>query len=82
MVLMGCGHAANAIDKAGKPVCVICIGLDPRAKAIIKTPNLKGRRANCAYCGRSQSSDDDLAFFEYRPSKDFDSYYDGCRGWD
>ena len=40
--MMRCGHAANAVQADGSPVCVICVGLD--ADRYIKC-----RRANGVY---------------------------------
>ena len=71
MPMMQCGHAAQgyADNDPGKPVCVICAGLDPRACLVAEEPDLKGRRARCAYfrtCGSEVDSSVDLAFFEYK----------------
>ena len=81
--LMKCGHVANAKDKEGKDVCVICVGIDPGATEV-KDPNPKfeGRKAICATCGHETESRPELAFFEYRPLVINDLYYCGCRGWD
>jgi len=70
MPMMQCGHAAQgyADNDPGKPVCVICAGLDPRAYLVAEEPDLKGRRARCAYfrtCGSEVDSSTSLAFFEY-----------------
>ena len=87
--MMKCGHAANSVNrKTGDPVCVICIGIDPGADVIASTPDLTGRTAKCGYnnpgtsCNATAPSDPHLAFFGYRPEKEFDEYYCGCRGWD
>lgn len=82
--LMQCGHAANAIDVQGKPVCAICIGVDNGATLVAdKQPSLEGRQARCCYgCGNVVPSSLGLAFFEHRPGMQFDSYYCGCKGWD
>ena len=81
--LMKCGHTANATDSDGKPVCAICAGLTPNAKIVDnKKPDLKGRIAKCNSCSRTTSSSYNLAFFEYKPDKEQDSYYCGCYGWD
>lgn len=63
----------------------------------VSTPDLTGRRARCAYFGIVVTSRYDchgrncncivpstksLAFFEYRPVDEYDSYYCGCRGFD
>lgn len=80
-IMMKCGHSANAIKVLNgkeKPCCLICDCDEPAEK----TPNLKGRKAKCSYCGRIQKSELTLPFFEYRPNQKFDSFYDGCGGWD
>jgi len=81
--IMECGHAANAIDSQGRPVCVICALIrDGWNKVADPQPDLSGRQAQCAMCGKVAPSDGELAFFEYRPDEEFDSYYCGCEGWD
>ena len=67
--MMACGHAANATDEDGEPVCAICFGTggDPwrattRAE---RTIDLAGREARCS-CGRTEPSNTSLAFFEFR----------------
>ena len=64
--LMKCGHAATGTDlKTGKPCCVTCIGLDPRAEEVDdQPPDLMGRLARCS-CGNTKPSSVSLAFFEY-----------------
>lgn len=80
--MMECGHTANAVDENENPVCVICIGIVKGARKVSKEqPNLEDRRAKCAYCGKTTDSKLTLPFFEYRPKKEFDEYYCGCRGW-
>src|SRR5437016_4205034 len=82
--MMECGHAANAITKKdGKdiPCCAICIEMRPSATKVVPTPDLTGRQAKCPYCNTLVASSVELPFFEYRKTKQFDSYYDGCRGW-
>ena len=83
-VMMECGHAANStLVKTGEPSCVICIGVHPGATVVAKElPDLNGREAQCAYCGKKTPSGPTLAFFGHRPDKQYDSFYDGCRGWD
>lgn len=81
--MMKCGHAANAHDAQGNPCCAICIGFKPEATQVAETPNLQGRTARCSYtCNSSQPSSTDLAFFQHRPTMEYDLYYCGCRGWD
>jgi hypothetical protein len=80
---MKCGHAANATDENGNPVCGICISFTKDARQIeSKLPDLKGRKAKCDYCKRIKESSFDLPFFEHKPNDKYDSYYCGCRGWD
>lgn len=91
-VLMKCGHVSQAVDqKTGKPVCAICIGLDPGAEVPEdEVPDLEGRFAVCCYsrgrngkpCKNRVPSSFSLAFFEYRPNEETDLYYCGCWGWD
>lgn len=81
-VMMKCGHTANAKSADGTPCCAICVGLNPDAKVVAEAPDLSGRQAKCPYCNNIKPSSTDLAFFEHRPTKEYDSYYDGCRGWD
>lgn len=81
-VLMKCGHSSNA-TRDGKPCCVICAGIIPGAYEIAEIqPDLTGRKAKCASCGKTKDSSINLPFFEYRPNCEFDDFYDGCRGWD
>jgi len=52
--LMKCGHAANAKDKDGNPVCVICFdGRGSDAAIVAEMPDLTGRLARCAYYGKT-----------------------------
>jgi hypothetical protein len=80
-VLMKCGHAANATCD-GKPACAICACTEV-ADTI---PDLTGRKARCGYygthCHSETPSSMKLPFFEYRPDKEYDTYYCGCYGWD
>jgi hypothetical protein len=81
--MMKCGHAANATDSKGNPVCVICIGIDPGAEIVDESPpNLEGRTARCVYCSCEEPSSPNLPFFEYNPKGEKDTFYCGCRGWD
>ena len=64
-VLMQCGHAAQAREQNGNPVCVICVGIDTKARQIETVrPRLEGRTARCS-CGKEVESSSDLPFFEY-----------------
>jgi hypothetical protein len=82
--MMLCGHAANATNaRTGQPSCAICVGIHPGAETIDPNPpTLAGRQSQCAYCKKLAPSDASLAFFEHRPDREFDSHYDGCKGWD
>jgi len=83
MVMMKCGHAANATNEKGEPCCAICLGLTPCAEIPVDTPDLTGRKAKCTICGEEEPSSINLPFFEYLgPEFDYDYYYCGCRGWD
>jgi len=64
--IMKCGHAANAVDTHGYPVCVICLGITEGAVIVDTQPDLTGRMARC-YCDKPPiPSDRNEAFFEYR----------------
>ena len=45
------------------------------------TPDHSGRKAKCDICPNMETGSRKLAFFGYRPEKEFDSYYCGCKGW-
>lgn len=84
-VMMKCGHAANSstrVNNQSVPCCVIC-GVIEQAN---EQPNLEGRQAKCSQhkSGIPQPvpSKTNLAFFEYLPDREFDSFYCGCWGWD
>jgi hypothetical protein len=74
---MQCGHTANARDDIGRPVCVICVGINPGAVNISALrPDLTGRKARCSYysyCGGEEDSTYNLAFFEYRGEGSFEA---------
>lgn len=86
--MMLCGHAANATNKEGKPVCVICIGIISGAEDINPEQIAKGRMAYCSYCNKERPSSSDLPFFGkgyiHHGVRDEtkDSFYCGCLGWD
>ena len=78
--MMACGHASNAVSN-GKPACAIC-NVTTIAKDAV---DLSNRQARCSYyknCKSSSPSSKDLAFFGYKPDREFDNYYCGCMGWD
>ena len=80
--LMECGCVAQGIS-AGKPVCVIHLGLVKGADQPVMPPDLSERTARCSYGKHSVvASSLDLAFFEYLPDEEQDKYYCGCWGWD
>jgi len=78
--LMKCGHTSYATCN-GKPACVICDCTEIE-REVYDTEGLEGRKAKCSLCGQIVDSNWGLAFFEYRPDREYDSYYNGCRGWD
>lgn len=81
--LMLCGHTANATTGTGQPACAICAGLTEDATRVDPDqPELAGRHARCPDCKTVVPSGLNLAFFQHRPDSEFDSHYDGCRGWD
>lgn len=83
MTMMKCGHTANANDKNGNPVCIICLGINDGATMVDDNkPDLSGRMSRCSSCGKVVPSKDTLPFFKYQPDKEYDSHYDGCWGWD
>lgn len=77
--LMSCGHIANAKNSLDNPCCVICDCDTLAQKQIV---SLEGRKAKCNECNCVVDSDTNLAFFEYKPNEEFDSYYCGCKGWE
>lgn len=79
--LMKCGHIANAFTHDDKPACAICLCTDVVRECRGKD-GLDGREMVCPYCMKKEPSSWGAPFFEYRPNKDTDSFYCGCRGWD
>lgn len=79
--VMACGHIANAIksDEYGEriPVCSNCIKTNPSGAK--EVADIKGRVAQCSYCGTLAPSSPDLFGFLYT-GKEYDTYYDGCKG--
>jgi hypothetical protein len=91
--MMKCGHSANGVhrkkDGTSQPACVICAGIHAGALEIAtEKPDFTGRVAKCSYnnprgkCKSEVPSSSELAFFESRPTEEFDRYYCGCFGWD
>lgn len=76
-MLMKCGHISNA-ECDGKPACAICNCTELAEEQM----NLEGRLAICSHCGYTTKSSENLAFFEYRPTCETDTFYCGCFGWD
>ena len=93
--MMKCGHAANStttIEGEKRPACAICAGISGGANLIVDEvgPDLSKRQARCGYATSSrcegtiipsEQARDKQAFFEYRPDREFDSFYCGCFGW-
>ena len=82
--VMACGHVSGALytteEGAKIPVCPVCIKINPKgAKEIV---SLKGRAARCHVCKNWQPSTPTLFDFKYDATSEFDSFYDGCMGWD
>lgn len=68
-MMMACGHAANATDADGAPVCAICAGIAEGWAVVVNAASgdlvLEGRYARCS-CGAIELSSTSLAFFEFR----------------
>lgn len=79
--MMICGHASQAVDQEGNPVCIICDGAKART-VDPNPPSLEGRMAKCDQCRHTAPSSTDLPFFDYMPERSRDRFYCGCRGWD
>jgi hypothetical protein len=75
--LLKCGCRSNAKDDNNKDCCVIHMITDEWIEV-----DLTGRVAKCIYCGKNASSSDSLPFFSYKGSNQtYDSFFDGCKGW-
>jgi hypothetical protein len=78
--VMTCGCAdVGSVMEGGKwvrgcPYHGVTEPMDPQ-------PQLAERIARCTCMGVKESSPN-LAFFRYRPTLAFDSFYCGCKGWD
>jgi hypothetical protein len=97
-VLMACGHSTHAVQAdTREPVCVICVGIDPRARVRAtpeqETAATEGRMMRCSYTKGQDGkpcharlnpvpSNTSAAFFNSRPGEDYDQFYCGCWGWD
>ncbi len=81
MPLMDCGHIAQASDRKGKPVCVMCIGKKEGATVVSEVTDLSQRKSRCTHCGEISHTDTELPGFRHRQEREFDDYYCGCRGW-
>jgi hypothetical protein len=79
--MMKCGHRANATSN-GKPCCVICADITAGYNEVAPEPDLSKRMCKCPQCDKIVPSTKAVAFFEHRPDKEYDTHYDGCRGWD
>lgn len=86
MPMMMCGCSSNAtVVRDGKsvPCCAVCAGIrEGWDKVNPDPPKLDKRQAECAYCNTRVVSNPHLAFFEYKPTEQYDKFYCGCRGWD
>lgn len=61
--LMKCGHTGYATDTAtGKHCCPIC-GTPEAHEEVEVLPNIEGRQAKCAQCGKLTPSKFNLPFF-------------------
>jgi hypothetical protein len=76
IIFMKCNCVADATCN-GKPSCAT-----HSCQEQVPAPNLKGRKAICSYGHNVVDSDGALAFFRYKPDKEYDDYYCGCYGWD
>lgn len=87
--LMKCGHTAQGVDGRGRPVCVICIGINDGAETPDNNPlSLESRVAMCSSCDKEKPSSYTLPFFAQGSMRGGarddtkDSFYCGCLGWD
>lgn len=81
--MMKCGHAANARDELGNPVCAVCYGITTDAVVVVEGAKVEGRMMRCSYGhGTPQPSDPRAAFFRSVPNEPYDEFYCGCWGWD
>lgn len=80
---MACGCSSNAekVLASGERVPACVVHGETRTMA---EPRLFGRRAKCFYgCdGSVVPSSMELVFFEYKPWREYDGYFCGCRGYD
>lgn len=79
-MLMRCSHSANAtmmVDGKRVPACVICECIEPA-----KNVDLTNRKMQCCDCGKILPSNENAAYFKYRPEFELDRFYCGCQGWD
>ena len=77
-VYMKCGHNTTArMYPEDIPICTTCLCHEPAEK-----PDLSGRSAHCSLCENTKPSSFNLPFFRYRDGKPYDTFYDGCMGWD
>ena len=84
--LMKCGHAPNATDENGNPICIICHGIIDGADAVDNDEHdIHDRTARCTYhslCKHEERSRIGLPFFKHKEEEEYDEYYCGCFGWD
>lgn len=81
--LMKCRHIGYAETSDGRPYCPIC-DCDQIADESEEL-DLTNRKAKCPQCGKVVPSSYNLPFFQprelFNPKSDWDSFYDGCCGW-
>jgi len=88
VVCKGCLNKMMAVDKEGKPACVVCHGFpDSGIPMEIDFPEI----ATCESCGKKHKVNENLPFLRLsKPHKkvhpDSDKihahYYCGCKGWE
>lgn len=80
MLTCGCRAIGSLVASDGvrRPYCPI----HDCGELMSAPPDLTGRQARCTYCKNHRESSPDLAFFQYRPAAESDSYYCGCRGFE
>lgn len=80
-ILLECGCVASSLRKINGNK-IPCCGIHSCTAPAKEMPSLDNRMAECSYgCGPIKSSYN-LAFFRYKPDKEYDEYFCGCIGWD
>lgn len=82
--MMKCGCVAQGRRADGSPICTSHWNLTPDAEIVMDPPDLSNRQAKCPYCGELADSKnwERLPFFSYQPDREYDSFYNLCRGCD